>query len=49
MLRNTPMRFGLVLVQTGLKRRHTKYRNAYEVVRKQKGVSPEKAGNKARR
>lgn len=46
---NTPMRFGLVLVQAGLKRRHTKYGNVYEVVRRQKDVSPEKAGNKGKR
>lgn len=46
---NTPMRFGLVLMQAGLKRRHTKYGNVYEVVRRQKDVSPEKTGNKVQK
>lgn len=36
----TPMRFGEVLLRVGLKRRHTKYGNVYEVVRG-KYVSPE--------
>lgn len=39
---NNPMQFGSVLLRAGLKRRHTKYGNVYEVVRKEKEVSPEK-------
>lgn len=37
-----PMQFGSVLLRAGLKRRHTKYGNVYEVVRRKKDVSPER-------
>ena len=39
---SNPMQFGSVLLRVGLKRRHTKYGNVYEVVRRKKEVSPER-------
>ena len=33
---SNPMQFGSVLLRVGLKRRHTKYGNVYEVVRRKK-------------
>ena len=39
---SNPVQFGSVLLRAGLKRRHTKYGNVYEVVRRKKEVSPER-------
>ena len=43
-----PMRFGEVLIRAGLKRRHTKYGNVYEVVRGGGDVSPEMLMDRAK-
>ncbi|MCR6504102.1 DUF3874 domain-containing protein [Bacteroides sp. KH365_2] len=39
---SNPVQFGSVLLRAGLKRRHTKYGNVYEVVRRKKEVPPER-------
>ena len=39
---SNPVQFGSVLLRAGPKRRHTKYGNVYEVVRRKKEVSPER-------
>ena len=43
---SNPMQFGSVLLRVGLKRRHTKYGNVYEVVRRKKEVSPERLNDR---